>query len=139
MEVIDFIDLADLDAAGVAKAVNKYIADRKQILNTLDVNVRICIVKVSKTQRAGKFERMDMLKQLIAADPSTPTVWEGGKYVFDFANFKFRCGKQELYVTPGEAVQLYQRFVRKNQTQGWSAYFANMKARLGDDFLKEFV
>jgi hypothetical protein len=137
MEVLDYIDLPSIEPEHVAQAVNDYIAARQAMIGTLDVKVRVSICKTQETARAGRNERRDTLMQLIAV--SGESCWKEGTYSFDFSKGMYLDGSAGMHFTPGEAVALYQKLVRKQDTEAWAAFYSNMKKRLGKDFLEGLV
>lgn len=137
MEVIDYIDITAIEPEHVTKAVLEYIESRKDIINTLDVQIRISICKEQSTARAGKNDRNGTLAQLIAIGGIS--TWEQDEYKFDFSAQSYRWKGKAMHITPGEAVALYQKLVRKNNSDDWPAFYANMKKRHSQDFLRGFV
>jgi hypothetical protein len=141
VEVIDYIDLTVIDPEHVTKAVLEYIDSRKDIINTLDVQIRVSICKEQPTVRAGRNERAQALAQLVAM--TGVKTWEEGQYKFDFSTNSYveivRNQPRPIHITAGEAVALYQRLVRKQSNDDWPSFYANMKKRNGSEFLKEFV
>jgi hypothetical protein len=137
MEVLDYIDIATTDPDHVAQAVVRYIQEHGDMINSLDVKVRVSICRSPQTIRASKSDRQSTLQQLISA--SGISVWHAGLYRFDFTKGQYLAGSQELYVTAGEAVAMYQKLVRKQHSITWAAFFSNLKRKHGNDFLKDFV
>lgn len=134
MEILDYIDIAVSEPEGVAAAVVAYMAERKDMVKSLDVKIRIAICKTPQTVRAGKNNRVETLNQFISA--SGVSTWKSGEYKFDFSRNIYLRGKQELHITAGESVALYQKLVRKQDTAGWPAFYSNMKRKIGENFLK---
>lgn len=134
MEVLDYIDIAVSEPEHVAAAVIAYMAERKSMVNTLDIKIRIAICKTSKTVRTGRKDRVSTLAQLISV--TGVKTWASGVYRFDFMKPTFLWGDKELYMTAGEVVALYQRLVRKQDTHGWAAFYSHMCRKHGNGFLK---
>jgi hypothetical protein len=134
MEVLDYIDIAASDPEHVAAAVIAYMTERKSMVNSLDIKIRIAVCKTSKTVRAGRNERTSTLAQLVSV--TGVKTWASGVYRFDFTKPTFLWGDKELYMTAGEVVALYQRLVRKQVVHGWAAFYSHMKRKHGNGFLK---
>lgn len=139
MEVLDYIDLAVHDGQPVADAVIKYIDAHKDMLTSLDVTVRVSICKANKGERATAEESIARLQFMIGASPDFPKIWRFENYSFNFQKMEFKQGKFPIHISAGEMVILYQKLVRKQNPTGWGAYFANMKKRHGEGFLKGAV
>lgn len=144
METLSYIDLPVHDGKAVAKLVQEFIAKNQSLVDSPDVAVRISICRESDGKtRTTKEMRYMQLDALIAANPDMPTVWKEGKYTFDFAAKTFHKTvdrkKTELYLTAGEIVMLYQRLIRNQKMPNWTAFYANMRGRHGQDFLLGLV
>lgn len=137
MEVLDYIDLPITEPKHVSQAVQKFIDERKDIISTLDVTIRVSICKTQKTVRAAKGERLEMLAQLVKL--TGIDTWEEGPYRFDFSKGDYRYGKHAVHITASEAVVLYQKLVRGQGDDAWPPFYANIKNRLGKEFLKGCV
>jgi hypothetical protein len=144
MEVLSYIDLPVHDGKAVARLVQEFITKNAALVNSPDVAVRISIQRESDgSTRANKAMRFEQLRALMDANPDLPTVWKEGKYTFDFAALTFtktvERKKVDLNITAGEIVMLWQRLIKGHKMPNWTAFYANMRKRLGEDFLEGFV
>jgi hypothetical protein len=141
MEVIDFIDLTVIDPEHVTKAVMDYIQSRSDIINSLDVQIRVSICKSQQSIRAGRIERTSTLAQLVELHGKS--MWEQPPYKFNFKDGQYWVDNGDtgkyLHITAGEAVALYHKLVRKQSNDDWPSFYANMKKRHGAEFLKGYV